>query len=74
MHLNHFYFERKSVGILFVFLFPERIGLSGEGILVINDLHLSIKQGDITEEDVGAIVNSTNETLDLSKGMLKKSW
>ena len=40
---------------------------------MINGLHLVIKQGDIVDEDVGAIVNSANETLDLSKGLLRKN-
>ena len=36
----------------------------------IGGLRFVIKQGDITEENVDAIVNSTNSQLDLSRGPL----
>ena len=34
----------------------------------IENVHIEIRQGDITQENVDVIVNSTNENLDLSIG------
>jgi hypothetical protein len=45
------------------------VGVAGGGFLVINDLKIVIKTGDITEEDAIAIVNSSNESLDLTRGL-----
>jgi hypothetical protein len=39
------------------------------GTLVISDLKIVIKSGDIIEEDVTAIINSSNESLDLTRGL-----
>lgn len=36
-------------------------------------IHVTIKQGDITTEEVDAIVNSSNSQLDLSRGNIAKT-
>lgn len=49
---------------------PQARGRSdASAVFEIGDLRLVIKQGDITEEAVDAIVNSSNAQLDLSRGL-----
>lgn len=49
---------------------PSRPSERDDSVIVIGKVRITIKQGDITAEDVDCIINSSNGSLDLTQGII----